>query len=256
MFSEAGEVGVGFGGAFRAIDDEDTFEGETAFLAEGFDFFSEFAIGHGGEFVEEWQDEGRGEVGDEELEGGDEGPCPDPCVGDFLEDPEDSGEKGEADDGGEDEAFDSIYDEGSRCGFVEAEFLFDDEGMVVVEGKGDEVLCEEEDGEEDQAGEDLVIGYGFGEGFDEWEAVEEPEGEKDGEGDGGLEDREAGVGGNVGACFIEFFMIHEAFEFLWWGGGEGFQVENGGDEFEVPKDEEGGYDEDRHNIQNSIFKIQ
>ncbi len=55
-FSEAGEEGVGFGGAFGAVHHEDAVEWESAALAELLDGGFEFAFGHGGEFVVEGHD--------------------------------------------------------------------------------------------------------------------------------------------------------------------------------------------------------
>lgn len=72
MFPESGEVGVGLGGAFRSIDDEYSLEWESAFFTERFDFGFELSVFHRGEFVEEWKYERRGQVGEEELENGDE----------------------------------------------------------------------------------------------------------------------------------------------------------------------------------------
>ena len=53
VFPEAGEVGVGLGGALRTVDDEDAFQRESSFHAEGVDAVLEFAVRHGCELVEE-----------------------------------------------------------------------------------------------------------------------------------------------------------------------------------------------------------
>lgn len=199
VFPEAGEVGVGLGGALRSVDFIDAFERESAFDAEGMDRVLEGAVGHGGELVEERQDEGRGEIGEDELERGDKGPCPEPCVWDCIEDPEDAGGERQAEDGGESEAFDPVRNEGGGGGFVETEFLLDDEGLVPIEGQGDEVLREEQGGEEGESGDDRVFGKRAGQGVEEREAAEPPEGEQEGERDAGAEDVEAGIDREVGS---------------------------------------------------------
>ena len=56
MFPEACEIGIGFGGAFGAIDDEDTFQWKSAGDSEFFDFGAEFSFRHGCEFIEERKD--------------------------------------------------------------------------------------------------------------------------------------------------------------------------------------------------------
>ena len=107
---------------------------------------SNFAIGHGGEFVEQWKDKRWGEVGCDELKGCHEGPSPKPSIRHFVENPEDARHEGQAKERA-DETLDSI---GEKQGFwsilFEAEFFFDYKSLVVVEGQGDEALREEKGG--------------------------------------------------------------------------------------------------------------
>ncbi len=165
-----------------------------------------------------------------------------------MEDPEDAGEEGEAEDGAEEEAFEAIHDEGGGGGAVEAEALFDDEGVDDGEGEADEGLAEEEEGEEGEADEDGVFEPGACGEVEPVEAAEGPEGEEDGEGGGGLEDVEAGVDAEVIAGAVEFCGVHEIGEFIGDLCGEGFDVEEGGGEFQLPKGEEADQDDQRHEV--------
>lgn len=114
----------------------------------------EFAVFERGEFVEKGEDKRGGEVGEEEGNGGEAEPCPEPGLVDGLEDPEDEGDDGSADEGGEKEGLELIGEVGGGGCFVEAKAFFEDKGVVEVEGEGGEDGGEVDESNEGEAGED------------------------------------------------------------------------------------------------------
>ena len=136
-FTKAGEVGVRFGGAFRAVDDEKADEREVALLGHLFDGSLELAIFHGGEFIEERKNEAGCEKGEKKGEGGDGEPSIDPGIGEGCEEPKNEGDEGNAEEGTENEAFELVCGEDGGGGLVEAVLFLMDEGVMdVEEGRG------------------------------------------------------------------------------------------------------------------------
>ena len=141
-FAQAGEKRIGLARAFRAVHDEDAVERESAAFAEGFDCVLQFALGHRGELVEQRHDQRGCEPGEQELDGSDDNPCPEPGVVDALENPQDGGREGQADDGCQQQGFEPIDNEGGFGRSVEAEFFLNDEGFVGREWDADEGLAD------------------------------------------------------------------------------------------------------------------
>ena len=75
-FTEAGEVGIGFGGAFRAVDLENAAEGIFLSFGKFFDGGAQLPFFERGEFVEERQDDDGRDEHDKELDGTKCAPCP------------------------------------------------------------------------------------------------------------------------------------------------------------------------------------
>lgn len=78
-----------------------------------------------------------------------------------------------------------IDEEGFKGGFVEAEFFFDDKGVVKVEGEADEEVADEEDRDEEETRNNGALIKGACEIVDPSEAAKEPEAEEDEEGESG-----------------------------------------------------------------------
>ena len=91
--AEAGEEGVGLGGALGSVHHRDLAEREAAFRGDGVDRLAQRAVGHGSELVEQGKDQSGGQPGKEELERYEEAPGPEPGVGDFSENPEQPGDQ-------------------------------------------------------------------------------------------------------------------------------------------------------------------
>ncbi len=75
-----------------------------------------------------------------------------------------------------------VDEEGFRGGLVEAEFFFEDEGVVDGEGEGQKVGTNVGDGDEEEASGNGGEVEGLGKGVDPAETAKEPEGEEDSEG--------------------------------------------------------------------------
>lgn len=237
-FAEAGEEGVGFCGAAGAVHDGNFGEREFATLGHFVDGVLEFAVGHRFELVEEGEDETGGEVGEEEGKDGDATPGPEPGVVDVVKDPEDAGDEGDPDEGGEDEGFDLVGDEGALGGLVEAEAFLENEGVVDFEGEVEEVVSDIEDADVDEADNEDGATEGPAVCIDPAEAAHPPEDEEEGEGPGGGDEVVAGRGAGVVLGFCVFFGVEGVAEFCGEFRTEGLQVEQGGDEVQVPEEEE------------------
>lgn len=111
IFPEAREKGVGFAGAFGAVDDENSLEGEGGAGAELGNFFAQGSVGHGRELVEKGQEPGGGEEGEDELEGGDAEPGEPPGLGEFREELENHEEEWDEERERKEEIFREILEE-------------------------------------------------------------------------------------------------------------------------------------------------
>lgn len=192
----------------------------------------EFTVGEGAELIEEREDEARREIAEEEGEEGNRDPAVEPGEIEGAEEIEDEGEEGEPDRGGKDEALALVDDERGARGFVEAKVLLDDEGIVELEGKKEEVMSEVEDADEGDAGGDRPKRPGTDELVEPFVSAEKPEKEEDDEGNGAFEKTEAGGDARVFLGAGVFFLVEGVGKLggeLWVERGE---VEEVGDEIE------------------------
>ena len=212
--TKAGEVGVGLGGTFGTVDDEETDEREVAFPGHVLDGGLEFAVFHGGELVEERKNDTGGEEGKEKGKGGHRKPGVNPGIGEGAEEPEDEGEDRDAQHRRENKAFDLVADEGGGGGFVEAELFFVNKGVMNVEREREKSGGEKEETDVENTGHDFAEAERADPLVEPAKSARKPEDEEDGEGNDGGDDAEFGSLAFVGLGFGVFFLIPDVSEFL------------------------------------------
>jgi hypothetical protein len=112
----------------------------------------------------------------------------------------------------------------------------------------DQVVAEENDAQEGEPGRQAVAESRAGEVIDPAEASGEPEGQQGEQGNDGLDDPEAGVGARVVLRLGVFFRVEDVGEFLRRLRAELAEVENGGDEVEIPQREERDEDDEAKGV--------
>ena len=155
LAEDAGEVGVAVGGAAGGVHDGDPPGAEAGATGQVEDRLLQLPLRERGEPVEDRREDGRVDPGREEAEGGGDAPGPQPPRRAHpLHEPEDRGEDGAAEEGGEGGALQPVEEEAADGLAVEPVLLLDAEGRVEVEGQLEERREEAEHREEGEAGGD------------------------------------------------------------------------------------------------------
>lgn len=116
----------------------------------------------------------------------------------MLEEGDEEGEDGGADEEGEGKAFELVEEKGLGGGLVETKFGFDDKGRVDGEGEAGDGGDEDEEKGENKAGNNLPLTKLAGKKVELVEATQENEGHGEQEADSRLDEAKGGGGFEVG----------------------------------------------------------